>query len=182
MTKFKPGEEVTVAAWVDQAESGDITLTFPRNPHHPDGPGVAAEIPVADLIARHITREPAAYTDPISDLGTGARLRVVVEGVTTGTPGFPDLRDDQGRILLAGAQLAEAIREGRVTLVKAAAPQYQPGRIYHSNSARSNFLRVDSEDGEYWMAFNDDGELVLWGETQPNDLVQCDVVPAQVSS
>lgn len=192
MTEFKPGACVNVSLVGAVDQSGRPRFGYDdRRLCNIEGEAMGLDQLRRDYDAT-ITPHAVPYTDPIADLGTGARLRVVVEGVTTGTPGFPDLRDDQGRILLSGAQLAEAATDGRVSLVKAAAPQYQPGRIYRSpGSLRRDDPQALAErwyytgaDGQPWWLLRDNGAAPLpieaGDEAIPADLVLCDVVPAQV--
>ena len=65
------------------------------------------------MIDEHDAGSPLATLSALNEVPpAGAEIKVLVSGTVTSGP-LPELRDDQGRLLLGGAQLAEAIAQGR---------------------------------------------------------------------
>lgn len=188
---YKPGDEVNVRAWVDQDEHGHLTLTFPRNPHHADGPGVAAEVRLAHLIAQHVERvadrfgelfphlaalrdAPAPYSEPRD----GDEVEVTFRGTVKPTGGALCFFADG--LFLNSDNLAHAVAEGRVRLVRAAAPSYEPGKWYRQPDAqRPRWMYTGHESVPWMFDGRSDGVLVPMNRADyvPSDLVRCDVVP-----
>lgn len=160
MTEFKAGDKVRIIASRTLDECGQFELV-----------GDSWRVPEVEAhYGITVEPEPVPYTDPHDGDEVEVRLTMTVRTRHRGAYG--DETD------LNGAEFDRLCEAGRVSLVKAAAPQYILGRIYRDGDGA---LWVHVGGGYPWQRLTTDGHWIHAKQDAPADLVLCDVVPAQVS-
>lgn len=126
---------------------------------------------------------PAPYSEPREGDEvevTPRAIRGEVRFIGAPRPWVHALRGAPEDVCVVGTNdFAEALAEGRVRLVEAAAPTFEPGRIYRSESTGEPFLY--SQPGpNVWFKVDDEPGWFTADEV-PADLVPCDVVPSEAT-
>lgn len=185
--RYKVGARLRVSFEGVVDKDGDFkatggTYSYVGTPtHEPATPADLVELYGALLQATEgCSTAPAPYTEPRE----GDRVlieREPVEGVVAFIGDEPYCHGGDRTAYVDCVSFAAAAAEGRVRLVKAAAPTYEPGRWYHEDGRpKHRWLHTGYELTPWLYGGRADGVLVPMQApfTPPSDLVPCDVAEA----
>lgn len=168
-TRLKPGDNVRV--------EGFIAGSFDNR--HVRIPGSDYVLRLADIDEYvELVDAPAPYTEP-RDRDEVEVAQKPIRGHVKTSPGRAWLVNTHDSCLLSYDEFAEAQDDGRVRLVKAAAPRFEAGRIYRSESTLADYQYTPGILGVAGCNWYDIGNARFLADPAnvPADLVPCDVVP-----
>lgn len=175
MTVFKPGDRVRVAFDLDVDADCEVKL---------DMSGYWPVTQLAERTGVHVTRLSAPSAVPYSDPRDGDEVEMVVRVIVrTADNGFwaRTQAENPEYVEVGVTAMQNAIADGRVTLVKAAAPIYLLGRIYRHRTTGLEAVYRQGQNGVpgLMMHLDDltDGEPPAAGEWQLMDVVPAEVTP-----
>lgn len=171
-TRFNPGDRVQVQGVIIGALDRGLRVNMVGIEHCP----LLSELPVESVT---LLDEPAAapYTEWREDDELEVTVRVTVQG---GGYGATRRTDASSHVYVGALALRDALAEGRVRLVKAAAPRYEPGRIYRdAEGDEYAYAPAGARDATHPFLSLLSG--IWYPPAELADLVPCDLVPRETT-